>query len=411
MDSLPETYPSLDPNGERGFLEASCQWEPNVEERSFSYHGGSHEKYGKQKKEKLERQLRPTTNGILSGCHIWIDGQTTPPASELRDVILENGGNVVNVMATDVTHIVCENLAANKMWHHQNVRKLHRKRVFVKPAWIVDSIKAGKLRDAARYAVIPPIVGQMLLQPPVHGVMTQSDKLPDTPSKIAHLDELPTPIRKDVVQGIQHRKEQEKRKLPPDLQDQQGKNKSRRKKNHPPRRQRPQPPLRELAVGEHPGLPYAPPGLSQVDHETFNAMSEDLRRRLLAAEGPLETRLDDAALPVFAPSTCSFEKVAKPLQNFMRRTTPSKAHAALVIELLAVHVLERRSLDDAAQILRLIIDLAETDAPKWKTMVDLITTHVQALVGDAFNGATLTLGVPRLDAIPTCHPDSYFFDR
>mmetsp|Transcript_37508 Transcript_37508/g.120327 ORF Transcript_37508/g.120327 Transcript_37508/m.120327 type:complete len:121 (-) Transcript_37508:1230-1592(-) len=76
----------------------------------------------------------------------------------------------------------------------------------------------------------------------------------------------------------------------------------------------------------------------------------------------------------------------------MRRAQrPTSDHADLLVEFVGTLIVDRRSLDDAEAVLRLVADLAQNELPRWNAVIADVTHRAQAIVRDAFDGATLDL--------------------
>ena len=112
----------------------------NTEQREDKYgdHGGDHQQYLKQKRQKLDDQRRRTEGHWFAGCVVWIDGLTDPPADDLEQLVVAGGGLVCDSRDRRATHIVAVNMTAA-----QTKKLKARKRGFAKPAvvpaWVVDS--------------------------------------------------------------------------------------------------------------------------------------------------------------------------------------------------------------------------------------------------------------------------------
>lgn len=104
---------------------------------------------------KLENQYSEELNSgsgngkisnILSGVAIFVNGYTSPSAEELKRIMLAHGGiyhHYYNPKTT--THIIASNLCDAK------IKKLRGDEKFVKPDWIVDSLKSEVLLDVKPY--------------------------------------------------------------------------------------------------------------------------------------------------------------------------------------------------------------------------------------------------------------------
>ena len=133
------------------------------EEYSGSKFGGFTE-YFRRKKIKLqnldaERRASSTDNPpIFRGVVGHVNGYTQPSLNDLHAMIVGYGGGFMQYLdgKTTVTHIIASNLTPKKKVEFSKYR-------IVKPAWVVDSIKAGKLLPWDSYRVVDEGVGQHIL--------------------------------------------------------------------------------------------------------------------------------------------------------------------------------------------------------------------------------------------------------
>ena len=94
--------------------------------------------YFSAKKQKLIEQFEENKNllsdrnsDIFENIGIFVNGFTIPTASELRVLMMQNGGEFHEYLNDRVTHIIASNLAQTKAAHMRN-------KVVVKPEWILD---------------------------------------------------------------------------------------------------------------------------------------------------------------------------------------------------------------------------------------------------------------------------------
>lgn len=133
------------------------------EEYEGSNFGGFPE-YFRRKKIKLQNldaELRSSSAGspqIFKGVVAHVNGYTQPSLNDLHRLIVSHGGGFMQYLdgKTTVTHIIAANLTPKKAVEFKRYR-------IVKPAWIVDSVKAGKTLPWESYKVIDEGVGQRLL--------------------------------------------------------------------------------------------------------------------------------------------------------------------------------------------------------------------------------------------------------
>ncbi|XP_026811513.1 DNA repair protein REV1 isoform X2 [Rhopalosiphum maidis] len=105
------------------------------------------------KKIKLEKQFSEKAAGdsnhvksqIFKGISIFVNGYTLPSADELKHIMMENGGIYHHYHRPNITtHIIASNLPTAKL-------KLLKQFKIVKPEWISDSLKDGKLLNYENY--------------------------------------------------------------------------------------------------------------------------------------------------------------------------------------------------------------------------------------------------------------------
>ncbi|XP_004633251.1 DNA repair protein REV1 isoform X2 [Octodon degus] len=109
--------------------------------------------YMAAKVQKLEEQFRSdaalqkdgTSSTIFSGVAIYVNGYTDPSAEELRKLMMLHGGQYhVYYSRSKTTHIIATNLPTAK------IKELKGEKV-IRPEWIVESIKAGRLLSYIPY--------------------------------------------------------------------------------------------------------------------------------------------------------------------------------------------------------------------------------------------------------------------
>lgn len=120
-------------------------------QRRSNYTGFS--EYMNAKEDKLRNQFDETkkvVSEIFRGVCIHVNGLTKPPLSVLRSLILEHGGAFEQYYHRDkVTHFICTHVAKAKLENF--IKRSNGKIKVMKPEWITDSIKAGKLLDEFNY--------------------------------------------------------------------------------------------------------------------------------------------------------------------------------------------------------------------------------------------------------------------
>jgi DNA repair protein REV1 len=120
--------------------------------------------YFRRKKIKLQnldadvRSQSASKPAIFRGVVAHVNGYTQPSLNDLHHLIVSHGGGFMQYLdgKTTVTHIIAANLTPKKAIEFRRYR-------IVKPAWIVDSVAAGKLLPWDAYRVIDEGSGQKLL--------------------------------------------------------------------------------------------------------------------------------------------------------------------------------------------------------------------------------------------------------
>jgi DNA repair protein REV1 len=108
---------------------------------------------------------------IFRGVVCHVNGYTQPSLNDLHTMIVQHGGGFMQYLdgKTMVTHIIASNLTPKKKEEFKRYR-------IVKPAWIVDSVKAGHLLPWDGYRVIEEGAGQRTLGFEGGNVVSQAGK-------------------------------------------------------------------------------------------------------------------------------------------------------------------------------------------------------------------------------------------
>lgn len=133
------------------------------EEYEGSKFGGFSD-YMRRKKIKLQNldaQLRSASTQnppIFRGIVVHVNGYTQPSLNDLHHLIVGHGGGFLQYLdgKTAVTHVIASHLTPKKTVEFARYR-------IVKPAWIVDSVNAGKLLPWDPYRVVDEGVTQKVL--------------------------------------------------------------------------------------------------------------------------------------------------------------------------------------------------------------------------------------------------------
>ena len=103
------------------------------------------------KKQKLLEQFsnqaesEESEGSIFRGVAIFVNGRTNPSSDELKRIMMTHGGVFHHYQNHQTTHIIASNLPDVK------VRALKGDEKIVKPEWITESVKAGRLLDYSQY--------------------------------------------------------------------------------------------------------------------------------------------------------------------------------------------------------------------------------------------------------------------
>ncbi|KAI1609899.1 DNA repair protein REV1 [Exophiala viscosa] len=137
------------------------------DEQGEEYEGskfGGFADYMRRKKIKLQNldaELRSNSADkppIFRGVVVHVNGYTQPSLSDLHNLIVSHGGGFLQYLdgKTAVTHVVASHLTPKKTVEFARYR-------IVKPAWVVDSVKAGRLLPWNEYRLVDEGVTQKVL--------------------------------------------------------------------------------------------------------------------------------------------------------------------------------------------------------------------------------------------------------
>ncbi|KAI0238331.1 DNA repair protein REV1 [Lamellibrachia satsuma] len=119
------------------------------EGNGFEAWGGYMQAKIQKLQEQCQKDQRQKSSNIFSGVSIFVNGYIKPTSAELKQLVLEHGGQYHHYYSrTLVSHIVASNLPNSK------VAQLTDEKV-MRPDWITDSISAGKLLPYQDYLLYP----------------------------------------------------------------------------------------------------------------------------------------------------------------------------------------------------------------------------------------------------------------
>ncbi|EON67858.1 hypothetical protein W97_07355 [Coniosporium apollinis CBS 100218] len=150
-------------NAVRKRIESHTFDDEEGEEYKGSSFGGFSD-YFRRKKIKLQnldheiRSSSSTGPPIFRGVVAHVNGYTQPSLNDLHKLIVSHGGGFMQYLdgKTAVTHIIASNLTPKKAVEFKRYR-------IVKPAWVVESVKAGRLLPWDAFRVLDEGAGQKVL--------------------------------------------------------------------------------------------------------------------------------------------------------------------------------------------------------------------------------------------------------
>lgn len=135
--------------------------------------------YFRRKKTKLQnldadiRSQAGDKPAIFKGIVAHVNGYTQPSLNDLHTLIVQYGGGFMQYLdgKTTVTHIIASSLTPKKVVEFKRYR-------IVKPAWVVDSIQAGRLLPWNEYRVVDEGENQNVLAFDKGKVLSQANVKP-----------------------------------------------------------------------------------------------------------------------------------------------------------------------------------------------------------------------------------------
>lgn len=157
--------------------------EPGEEYGPSSF--GGFADYMRRKRRKLQNkdaEIRAAAQDkpqIFHGIVAHVNGYTQPSQTDLNHMIVAHGGKFMPVLnqKTAVTHIIASSLTPKK-------REEFRKYRVVKPSWVTESIKAGKLLPWHQFSLLEQGTGQKIIS--LAGQGAAATPVMATPSSIKH---------------------------------------------------------------------------------------------------------------------------------------------------------------------------------------------------------------------------------
>src|SRR6201992_3026360 len=137
------------------------------DEQGEEYEGskfGGFADYMRRKKIKLQNldaeiRANSTQNPpIFRGVVVHVNGYTQPSLGDLHNLVVSHGGGFLQYLdgKTAATHVIASNLTPKKKVEFARYR-------IVKPAWIVDSVKTGRILPWENYRAVDEGEKQKLL--------------------------------------------------------------------------------------------------------------------------------------------------------------------------------------------------------------------------------------------------------
>ena len=411
-----------------------------MDEEHWADEAGSldHRAYMKSKERRLDRQFEQRQE--ITGSHfgatvVWFDGymQVSDPATgrllgpdDLAALVREGGGMIENTLTTRVTHTVAAALAGGKV-RKLNSRKVGFSKPVVTPSWVVDCAVARRLLPHGPYLLVAPA-------PSASAFAVAAPRAPP-PSRPEEGED--SDGRRATVTGAPISPETLRRALAEDdfaqqaLADDDVARRARAVARETPSSQRRRDEeMWRVEAGVRPGdedfaRRVANGELSQSPASRSSQCRRDeaLARRLEAGSPPTQPgpppateeseepaakrRRVDADEEAGAPllrGVERFEVLGPIVADWMARVDPATPEPAILLsEVLASLVVAGR-LADAASLVRLVEDAAETRLKGWRDHSRLLREVAAFLVAERTGGGTFA---PRGVLAPKL-PDSYY---
>ena len=411
-----------------------------MDEEHWADEAGSldHRAYMKSKERRLDRQFEQRQE--ITGSHfgatvVWFDGymQVSDPATgrllgpdDLAALVREGGGMIENTLTTRVTHTVAAALAGGKV-RKLNSRKVGFSKPVVTPRWVVDCATERRLLPHGPYLLVAPAPSASAF-----AVAAPRAPAPSRPEEGEDSDG-----RRATVTGAPISPETLRRALAEDdfaqqaLADDDVARRARAVARETPSSQRRRDEeMWRVEAGVRPGdedfaRRVANGELSQSPASRSSQCRRDeaLARRLEAGSPPTppgpppateeseepaaKRRRVDADEEAGAPllrGVERFEVLGPIVADWMARVDPATPEPAILLsEVLASLVVAGR-LADAASLVRLVEDAAETRLKGWRDHSRLLREVAAFLVAERTGGGTFA---PRGVLAPKL-PDSYY---
>lgn len=123
--------------------------------KGSSYQG--RDSYFRIREDKLASQAPKAKSAILHGCTFYFTGLKSRSQMALSRRVWRHGATVLSMWERrSVTHVVCDNLAAGKIQKEISQRGSATawKGVVVRPEWVENSLRKGKMLPTDEYRVV-----------------------------------------------------------------------------------------------------------------------------------------------------------------------------------------------------------------------------------------------------------------